>query len=197
MSPQTATFRHVSYHLLNAEPIPVWYVEEGHTPNFGDKPILALHEALQLVNGRGWITFRGVPIDRLRAVVDNGVDVYPTDTTIFCADEDEAYEYARPQSGCDGPGLMYALHGGYLERSFRTLPADASPAEIAEVRKTYPHEYDHPNGGFYFSRLADQNNIAYEHAYGYWIPGNARDALLAIFVRGRIEEVAKALSALA
>jgi hypothetical protein len=28
--------------------------------------------------------------------------------------------YARPKSGVDGPGLMYALHGGYLERSFRT-----------------------------------------------------------------------------
>jgi hypothetical protein len=58
--------------------------------------------------------------------VDNGVDVDPTDATIFCAaEEDKAYEY-----------------------------------------------------------------------YGYWIPGNARDALLAIFLTGRMEEALEAWSTL-
>jgi hypothetical protein len=121
VSPRSATFRRVPFHLLNAEPVPVWYVEEGHKPSLDDEPILALYRALQPVNGKGWITFRGVPIDRLRAVVDNGVDVFPTDTTIFCADEDKAYEYARPQSGCDGPGLMYALRMT-CERRRSTVP---------------------------------------------------------------------------
>lgn len=148
------------------------------------------------VNGRTWIAFRGAPLDRLSAVVASSVDVDPTDTTIFCADEDKAYEYARPESGCDGPGLMYALHGGYLRRSFCTLSADASPEEIAEVRKIYPHKYCDPHC-LYFSRLADQINTAYESAYGYWVPDNARDALLAIFLRGRKDEVVEALSALA
>jgi hypothetical protein len=39
------------------------------------------------------------------------------------------------------------------------------PSGIAEVQKTYPYKYDQPNGSLYFSRLADQNNTAYE-GYG-------------------------------
>jgi hypothetical protein len=192
-----ATFRRVTYRLLNADPVPIWYIEEGHKPDLTDEPIMALYRDLQRVNGRRWIAFRGVPIDRLRSVFFNGVDVDPTDGPIFCGDEEKAFEYARPKSGVNGPGLMYALHRGYLERTFQLLPADASPEKIAEVRKTYPHEYDDPHGGLYFSRLADQNNTAYEYAYGYWIPGSARDALLAIFLRGRMDEVMEALRAVA
>src|ERR1700746_1865642 len=143
-----------------------------------------LYRNLQPVNGRTpWIAFRGRPIDDLRSVFLNGVDVDPTDHPIFCDDAEKAFEYAKPKSGDDGPGLMYALHGGYLERSFCTLPADASPEQIAEVQTTYPHRYEDPYGELYFSRLADQKNTAYEMAYGYWVPGNARDALLAIFLR--------------
>lgn len=73
------------------------------------------------------------------------------------------------------------------------VPADASPEDIAEVLKTYPNQYDSPHDGFYFSRLADQSNNANEYAYGYWIPGNAKDALLAIFLRGAVNEVMEAL----
>jgi hypothetical protein len=181
--------------MLSADPVPIWYIEDGHKPSIGDEPILALYHALQPVNGKRWIAFRGKPIDRLGCVMANGVDVDPTDTPIFCAEEDKAYEYARPEWGGRGAGLMYALHGGYLERSFRMLPADASPEDIAEVRKIYPHQYDSPHDGFYFSRLADQSNTAYEYAYayGYWVPGDAKDALLAIFLRGTVNEVMEAL----
>jgi len=152
----------VTYHLLNADSVPIWYIEEGHKPDPTDEPIMALYRDLQRVNGRSWIAFRGVPIDRLRSVFLNGVDVDPTDGPIFCSDEEKAFEYARPKSGVDGPGLMYALHGRYLERSFRTLPADASPEQIAEVQITYPYRFADPYGELYFSRLADQNNTVYE-----------------------------------
>jgi hypothetical protein len=50
---------------------------------------------LQRVNGRRWIAFRGVPIDRLRSVFVNGVDVDPTDGPIFCGDEEKAFECVR------------------------------------------------------------------------------------------------------
>jgi hypothetical protein len=182
----------VTYHPLAAEPVPIWYIEDGHKPDLTDEPIMALHRDLQRVNGRRWIAFRGVPIDCLRSVFFNGVDVAPTDRPIFCGDEQKAFEYARPTSGVDGPGPMYALHSGYLERSFRTLPADASPEEIAQVQITYPYRYEDPYGGPHFSRLTAQYNTVYEAAYGYWIPGNARDALLAIFLRGQVDEVMEA-----
>jgi hypothetical protein len=185
--------RRVTYLQLFQEPVPVWYVADGHTPSISDAPIMDIYKSRQRVNGKGWIAFRGVPIERLRTVAETGVDVSPTDATIFCADEDKAWEYARPRTGFDGPGLMYALNGGYLQPSFRQLAADSSPEEIAEVQKTYPYEYDDPSSDLrYFSRLAGQNNIAYE-GYGYWIPGNARDALLAIFVRGDMDDITEAL----
>ncbi len=196
VSLSSATFRRMTYRLLNADPTPIWYIEEGHKPERTDEPIMALYRNLQPVNGREWVAFRGVPIDCLRSVFFNGVDVDPTDDPIFCDDAEKAFEYARPKSGVDGPGLMYALHGSYLKPSWRTLPADASPEQIAEVQITYPHRYENPLGDdLYFSRLAHQKNTAYEAAYGYWIPGNARDALLAIFLRGHTDEVIEALRA--
>jgi hypothetical protein len=155
---------------------------------------MALEDELQPgPNGSMWIAFRGKPIECLRSVIPNGVDVDPTDRTIFCGDYDKAFEYTRPSSDFDGPGLIYALHGGYLERSHRVLPADASPEQIAEVRKTYPYEYPFPYDGLYFSRLVGQENTAYEFTFGYWVPGNARDALLAVFLIGRMDEVMEAL----
>jgi hypothetical protein len=182
----------VNYRLLSGTQIPVWHIAEGHAPSFADEPIRKLYQQKSIVNGTGAVAFRGVPITRLGAVLDHGVDVRPTDGTIFCSDEDKAYEYARPQS-LGGPGMIYALHEGYLERSFRTLPADASAEEIADIKATYPHCYEISDGRLYFSRLPDQNNIAYEMAYGYWIPGRGKDALLAIFLTGPLEEVSKAL----
>lgn len=180
----------MAYHLLTEDPVPIWHLEEGHRPDFTDEPIVALDRR------QGWIAFRGVPIEHLGAVVATGVDKDPTDSTIFCADEDKAYEYARPRSGMDGPGLMYALRGGHLERSFRTLPADAPPEQVAEVQATYPHRYENLDGTRHFSRLADQANTAYEMAYGYWIPGDAREALLAIFLLGSRDAFAEALRTL-
>jgi hypothetical protein len=184
----------VTYQLLSAERVPVWYVDEGCKPDLTDAPIMDLYRRLQPVNGRLGIRFRGVPIDRLRAVLDNGVDVDPTDNPIFCGDEEKAFEYARPRGDADGPGLMYALHSGYLERTFRSLPMAASPDEIAKVQATYPHRYE-DTFGLHFSRLAGQNNTAYEVAYGYWIPRNARDALVAIFLRGQKDAILETLTA--
>ena len=70
-----------------------------------------------------------------------------------------------------------------LKRTFRTLPLDARASEIAEVRETYPrHHLEHPDC-LWFS-LIDRNMPGYEIPYGYWIPGNAKDALMAVFLLG-------------
>jgi hypothetical protein len=173
----------VAYRVHSENPVPIWIVGEGHEPQLDDVPIFDLYRELQPVRNRSWIAFRSVPIDRLPRVLATGVDVDPPDGTIFCDDEEKAFEYGKSSFG-DQARIMYALHGGYLERSFRTLPADASEEAIADVRKTYPYQYDDPMGGLYFSRLAEQANIAYESAYGYWVPSNAKNALLAVFVIG-------------
>lgn len=187
----------LSYHLYEiGGSVPVWHIEGDRKPSEGDEPIVELWRNLQPVNDQSWITFRGKSLDRFSAVFRTGVDVTPTDDTIFCAELDKALEYAKPDYGQPGPGLIYALHGGCLERSFRVLPAEASPEEIAEVRRIYPHQYEGPFGQLRFSRLADQVNPAYQDAYGYWVPGNARDALLAIFILGQRSDVVDAITAL-
>ena len=188
--------RVVTYRLLVSEPVPIWHIGAGHKPRLQDEPIIDLYRNLERINGKSWVAFRGTPIDRFLTVFLTGVDKSPTNSPIFCADEDKAYEYARPNDGISGPGLLYALHGAYLERSYRTLSADASAEEIAEVQCTYPHRYEDPFGQLHLSRLPDQVNLAYEAAYGYWIPGNAREALLAIFLIGAADEVTDALKAI-
>jgi hypothetical protein len=126
--------------------------------------------------GKGnWIAFRGVPIDRLAAVLTTGVDVQPTDAPIWCDDIEKANEYGRSLFG-DQTRVVFALRGRLLEKTFRTLPLEATPSEIAAVRQVYPHLYEEPNC-LHFSRIKDQRNLAYE-ASAYWIPGNAKDALL-------------------
>ncbi len=97
--------------------------------------------------GAHWVTFRGVPLARLADVLRTGIDVTPTDAPIFGTDGvDKAFEYARPVGGGTGPGLILALRGPHLERTFRDLDADASPAEIAVTRETYPHPAGNPGG---------------------------------------------------
>jgi hypothetical protein len=126
--------------------------------------------------------FRGVPPDRFLTVLATGVDVTPTDPPIYCADLEKAWEYGAT-SGSQGPRLIMALDSSKLERTFQTLPSGAMPDEIAAVRATYPHHHpEHPDG-LWFSRI-DRFFPAYEIPYGYWIPGDARDALMAVFLVG-------------
>lgn len=192
-SPVTSTAR-----LLAQHPVHVWQIDTENEFKLSANPALsALEEWATAVmidsapaEGAHWVTFRGVPLARLADVLRTGIDVTPTDAPIFCTDGvDKAFEYARPAVGETGPGLILALRGPHLERTFRDLDADASPAEIATARETYPHPAGNPGGRIRFSRLADQTTPGYEEAYGYWIPGNAREALIAVSVLGQGSEV--------
>ena len=184
----------LTYELVHADPVPIWLVQGDGVPSIVDGPILDLLKALEPFNGKTGIEFRGKSLDHLAAVWKNGIDVSPTDAVIFCADVEKAHEYANLGWGEPGPGLILALHCGHLERSFKDLPADASTNEIAEVQRTYRHKYTATDGRMRFSRLAEQENLNYEEAYGYWIPGNAKDALLAVFIFGGSSEVADSLA---
>jgi hypothetical protein len=66
-------------------------------------------------------------------------------------------------------------------------------SEIAEVRKTYPHQYEDVDC-LWFSRIKDPR-LGYETAYGYWIPGNAKDTPLAVFPLGERDVITDALRA--
>jgi hypothetical protein len=187
----------MQYDLVIEAPVPVWVVtdcdsrppidagtDESFYPNLDDDA-LDDHDPL----------FRGVALDRLLTVFTTGVDVEPTDAPIYCSDFDKAWEYGGSAVGV-GPRVIFALDQNMLERTFRTLPLDAEPGEIAEVRETYPHHHDEHTAGLWFSRI-DRYRPSDEIPYGYWIPGNAKDALQAIFLLGiEREAVVSAFQAL-
>lgn len=184
--------------LLARHPVPVWQIDTENEFKISANAALSALETWSIAlmidsapdEGDHWVTFRGVPLARLGEVLRTGIDVAPTDAPIFGTDGvDKAFEYARPVGGGTGPGLILALRGPHLERTFRDLDADASPAEIAETRETYPHPAGNPGGRIRLSRLADQTTPGYEEAYGYWIPGNAREALIGVCVLGQGPEV--------
>lgn len=134
------------YQLIVKDPIPVWLVGEGHSPDISDSPVM------DLMRTRDNPQFRGVPIDRLLNVIQTGVDVEPTNAPIWCGDLDKALEYARSADGRFGPGLVFALRRKMLERTYKTLPLDASAAEIAAIGDLYPNKLK-LNNELWFSRL--------------------------------------------
>lgn len=195
----TSTARRLAEH-----PVPVWQIDtENEFKLSANVALSALEDWATAVliesapaEGAHSLEFRGVPLARLAGVLRTGIDVAPTDAPIFCTDGvDKAFEYARPGVGETGPGLVLALRGPHLARTYRDLDADASPAVIAEIRETYPHPAGNPGGRIRFSRLADQTTPGYEEAYGYWIPGNAREALVAVCVLGQSAEVDETVAA--
>lgn len=174
----------MQYELLIEAPVPVWVVTDCD-----DRPPVnaGTDEALYLTAGSGaaidrYPLFRGVSLDRFLTVYTTGVDVEPTDAPIYCSDFDKAWEYGGSSTGV-GPRLIFALDQDMLERTFQTLPPDASPAEIAAVRATYPHHHEEHTGGLWFSRLA-RYTPGDEIPYAYWLPGDAKNALMAIFLLG-------------
>lgn len=196
-SPVTSTARPIARH-----PVPVWQIDTENEFSTANSALSALEKWSIAVTidsapaeGPHWVTFRGVPLARLRDVLRTGIDVTPTDAPIFCAEVDKAFEYARPVGGGTGPGVTLALRGPRLDRTFQDLDAAASPAEIAATRVTYPHRAGNPGGRTRFSRLADQTGPGYEEAYGYWIPGDAREALVGVCVLGQGPEVDAAVAA--
>jgi hypothetical protein len=105
-------------------------------------------------------------------------------------------------AGAVGPQLVPSKYrcpplpsgSGYHPGVDKSLPLrqrvtnDAVAPDCASVRIDFAS-----SNLLYFSRLAGQTNLAYETAYGYWIPGNARQALLAVFVIGPYERAATVL----
>jgi hypothetical protein len=134
----------------------------------------------------GMPIYRGVSIDRLDVVATHGIDVVPTDSVIWVADDmEKALEY-----GGDGSKAVLLLDPKMMERSCRLLPADALASVIAEVEKDYGKDFlTLRNGSRLYSRLPrDYPNRggSNERAYGWYIPGAPFSALVgvALFLAG-------------
>lgn len=121
---------------------------------------------------------RGVAASMLPTVIATGIDVSPPSAPIWVSSIDKAMEYGG------WPKALLVLNPSRLDRTFRELPANADPREVAEVQKMFPSEVEPVDGdGRWFSRLDatdPRTGTGYEVAYARWIPGDPKCALEAI-----------------
>jgi hypothetical protein len=133
----------------------------------------------------GMCGFRSVSIDRLDAILANGIDVDPPEGVIYVAEPDKALEYG------EWPKVVLALKWKHLDRPFRQIPRSSSKEEVELLQQKFPTMLTTEDGlMLHFSRLPreDRRVMGYEGDYGYWIPGNPWEALTAVFLLFRPED---------
>lgn len=132
--------------------------------------------------------YRAVSADRLPAVLENGIDVEPTDSVIYA---DKAFGKAWEYGGF--PKMVLALNPDELEPTYREVPTDTPADEIAEIRKDYPTVLTSSDGEWLWCSRLDEDDggtaKSYERLYARWIPGNPFDALRSVFVFGNEEDL--------
>lgn len=123
--------------------------------------------------------FRGVSTERLATVLANGIDVDPPDAVVYVSSFEKAWEYGGL------PKLVLAIDPTHLDRTFRTLGPDPTPAEREEVSALFPTMIETVDGEQWFSRLTTDDpglGSGYEVEYARWIPGDALAALVAAII---------------
>ena len=119
--------------------------------------------------------FRGVKLERLESVVTSGCDVIPTTSRIFATDyPNKALEYGE---------VVMVFDATKLEKTFVGVPKSENAETLSYLRVKYPLERE--IGETLWFSLAPKDfrfGTSYEEFYSYYIPGNAREALLMIFL---------------
>lgn len=167
------------YLLISEVPVPIWVVDGTSKPSDNDPPVDEMFTKL-IKEEHDFPEYRGVTIERLTSILLIGVDVEPADAPFYASDIDKAWEYPSMYE----PRAVFAIRKSMMKPSWSMLSADATPEQIAEVQREYPHQHENGNT-LWFSRIAEQGRpLGYEAAYGYWIPGSAQEALVAVFLFG-------------
>jgi len=136
-----------------------------------------------------WICseFRAVSIERLPTVVRVGLDKEPTTMGIYADAFEKAWEYG------EFPKLMLVLDGEQTEPSFREVRADLPADELAVFQSLYRTMLRSMDGTqLWFSQFpADDPRVSssYEIAHGRYVPGDPFDALRAVLIFVRPEDI--------
>lgn len=124
--------------------------------------------------------FRGVALtpDKLARILLTGIDVEPATACIYTCTLDKAIEYG----GC--PNIVMSFDYKSLDQTWRRLSPDASKEEQSRVIDDFPYSRICDDGSLLFSRIQDEHHrfTPYEWHYAHWIPGDARKALMGIFI---------------
>src|SRR5262249_16276955 len=119
---------------------PLWVIHlpvGGHHVQPPDMLIRLLYRLDKRLHG---CAFRGVGIDRLPTVLQNGIDAEPTTAPIFVDGFGKAWEYG------DWPKIVLGLSWKFLDHTYREVPATTPDAELASLRELYPTMLRRPDG---------------------------------------------------
>jgi hypothetical protein len=126
------------------------------------------------------VTCRGVELDRLALILKNGVDVFPTNSPIWADFMDKAVKYGGKAQ------VVQVFDHQRLKRTFKEINAHADPSEIQKLKDTYRSwEISVDGNKFWCSMLPFEDGrrtTAYEIAYGWFIPDNPWNALIALAI---------------
>jgi hypothetical protein len=171
---------------VSKEPFDVYFVDvPSASPCAADK---AVYEQLKGIERQYCkCLFRCVEIGRHRTILSNYIDVEPADAAIFATEYlDKALEYG------EWPKLLLILRPDSMSRSFRSVPNTTSPRELAMIQLEYPTVVDQRDGTLHFSRLKQDNKrlaSTYEEAYGWYVSGDPKEALAALVICCRPEDL--------
>lgn len=175
----------MDHELIAETPVPVWFTEWEPEPTFESAPEAATAHWLGLYKKHRRIEFRATNLSRLPVVLATGVDVEPSTHHIYAADFEKAWEYGK------FPKVIAAYRADRLDRTFRTLPLDPALDERSERRqRPYEYRYEWADTRFISQiRHTTPGGPGYEWEYGYWIPGDAREALVGLFTYGSVDDL--------
>ena len=131
------------------------------------------------------VLYRAVEIDseeKLKRIESEGVDVVPTDDTIYCSHiaSKVLEDYVKRNS------VIMIFDWNKLRSTWQEIPMSSSQEKIDEIQKTYPYRYDDKKRGYIvlsrFSRNNSQMFSLKEREECYWIPGNSKEALLGLVI---------------
>jgi hypothetical protein len=169
----------VQFTQVTDTPVPVWVTVIDAKKYNLHPPVTAFHLLLSgLIEQMR--AFRAVSIDRLPVILRTGIDVEPTTAPIYVAGFEKAWEYGG------WPKVIMALDGKQLERTYREIPGDTPPDEIAQLMQDYPRRLDRKSGEYvWLTRLPESDlgaGYQYEREDARWVPGDPFDSLIAVFV---------------
>ena len=124
---------------------------------------------------------RGFDIDRLSYILANGCDVSPTNSPMFVADGmDKAVEYG----GLNQVIQVFDLHA--IKRTWTEISSEEEREKIEALKKKYTSwEVSADGSHIWYSMFPfdeRRRTTPYEAAYGWYIPGNAWEALMALAI---------------
>lgn len=161
--------------MARSDGVAIWHTEKVAAPDvpWWLPPFTSETELLCL--------YRGFAIDNLRNVLEHGLDVPPQCAFFATPSSEKAWEYPHSRE----LAAMLVLDSDHALPSYARKP-DGADDSWRPDNTLYPNTYT-DGGRVIHTRFGDgrgTRTFMDELMYGRWVPGDARDALIAVVLGG-------------